>query len=300
MRRETIKPFLKWAGGKTQLLPELTARLPEDFAWTVRVYAEPFVGGGAFLFHLLSKGIRPERIVVNDANPDLANAWRVVQRFPEPLLESLSRFESAYHALPDEASRRAFYLGVRCAFNAGRTENGAVDVARASELFFLNKTCFNGLYRVNAKGLFNVPFGKYETPSICDGSAIRSASAALAGAEILSGDFEDAVKDVGPDWFVYFDPPYRPISATSFFCDYTRDGFGDAEQRRLAALCRKLDAVGARWLLSNSDAPDGFFDDLYRGFAIDRVHAARAINAKGSGRGKIREIIVSNAKGNRT
>jgi DNA adenine methylase len=290
------KPFLKWVGGKTQLLPELEARLPADFARSVRVYAEPFVGGGALLFHLLSKGLRPERIVVNDSNPDLANAWRVVQRHADGLVEALARFETDYHGLPDESAKRSFYLGVRCSFNAGRADTGSADVARAAELLFLNRTCFNGLYRVNAKGWFNVPFGKYANPSICDEPTIRAASAALTGAEILCVDFAEAVKHAGPGWFVYFDPPYRPISATSAFCDYTQGGFGDEEQRRLADVCRALDESGVRWLLSNSDPPDGFFDGLYRGFRIDRVRAARAINSKGDGRGKISEIIVSNGK----
>lgn len=290
------RPFLKWVGGKTQLLPELFSRLPHDFATNVRVYAEPFVGGGAFLFHLLAQGVRPERLVINDSNPDLVNAWRVVQRHADYLVESLSRLETDYRALADEDAKRSFYLGVRCAFNAGSTSGNLIDVARAAELIFLNKTCFNGLYRVNARGTFNVPFGKYDNPSICDESAIRAASAALDGAEILCADFAEAVKYADSGWFVYFDPPYRPISLTSAFCDYTQGGFGDEEQRRLADVCKTLDESGARWLLSNSDQPDGFFDELYRGFQIDRVRAARSINSKGDGRGKVSEIIVSNVK----
>ena len=288
------KPFLKWVGGKTQLLPELMARLPHDFASTVKVYAEPFVGGGALLFHLISKGLRPERIVINDSNPELANVWRVVQRYSDILVEKLARLEADYLALAGEDAKRAFYLDIRSAFNKGRLADPLPDVSRAAEMIFLNKTCFNGLYRVNAKGLFNVPFGKYVSPAICDKATIRDASVALDGVEILCGDFADAVADAGHGWFIYFDPPYRPISETSAFCDYTLGGFGDAEQRRLAELCHDLDAKGARWLLSNSEARDGFFDDLYRGFRCERVYASRAINSKGNGRGKIREIVVSN------
>ena len=299
MKRDSSKgpkPFLKWVGGKTQLLPELEAHLPDDFAQTVRVYAEPFAGGGAFLFHLLSRGLRPERIVINDSNPDLTNAWRVVQRNPGGLVESLKRFESDYQKLPDQTAKRSFYTGVRCSYNAGRSSDLSEDVARAAELIFLNKTCFNGLYRVNSKGLFNVPFGKNANPAICDEPTIRAASAALVGVEILCADFVEVVKHAGPGWFVYFDPPYRPISATSAFCDYTQGGFGDEAQKRLADVCKSLDESGARWLLSNSDPPDGFFDELYRGFRIDHVQATRAINSKGDGRGKISEIIVSNGK----
>ena len=302
MKRDSSKgpkPFLKWVGGKTQLLPELEARLPDDFALTVRVYAEPFVGGGALLFHLLSKGLRPERIVVNDSNPDLANAWRVVQRHADALFEALARFETDYRGLPDESAKRSFYLGVRCSFNAGTSTTESEDVARAAELFFLNRTCFNGLYRVNAKGLFNVPFGKYANPTICDEETIRVASLALEGVEILSRDFADAVADAAPDWFVYFDPPYRPLSSTSSFCDYTQGGFDDDEQRRLASLCRSLDAKGARWLLSNSDPKgtnpdDTFFDELYAGFEIRGVRASRMLNANPEKRGKLGELLISN------
>lgn len=302
MKRDSSKgpkPFLKWVGGKTQLLPELEARLPDDFARTVRVYAEPFVGGGALLFHLLSRGLRPERIVVNDSNPNLANAWRVVQRHADALVEALERFETDYRGLPDESSKRSFFLGVRCSYNSGTSTTESEDVARAAELFFLNRTCFNGLYRVNAKGLFNVPFGKYANPTICDEETIRVASLALEGVEILSRDFADAVADAGPDWFVYFDPPYRPLSSTSSFCDYTQGGFDDDEQRRLARLCRSLDAKGARWLLSNSDPKgtnpdDTFFDELYAGFEIRGVRASRMLNANPEKRGKLGELLISN------
>ena len=290
------RPFLKWVGGKTQLLPELEARLPQNFAETVRVYAEPFVGGGALLFHLLSKGLRPERVIVNDSNPDLANAYRVVKEYSDDLLEALSRFDTEYRDCKSEAEQRSFFIGVRCAFNAGKISwTTTPSVERAAELLFLNKTCFNGLYRVNAKGLFNVPHGKYVDPSICDTSAIQACSIALSDVEIMSADFAEAVTGADRGWFVYFDPPYRPISATSAFRDYTQGGFDDSEQRRLAALCRKLDQCGARWLQSNSDAGDGFFDDLYHGFQIDRVLASRAINSKGTGRGKISEVLIRNA-----
>ena len=300
MKRESSKapkPFLKWVGGKTQLLPELEARLPSDFTETVRVYAEPFVGGGALLFRVLSRPNRLERIIVNDSNHELANAWRVVQAEPDALIDRLSRLQAEYASFTDEGGRKNFYLGVRSAFNARPFHRTHPDAGRAALLLFLNRTCFNGLYRVNAKGLFNVPFGKYIHPSICDEPSIRAASAALTGIEILSGDYSEAVANAGHGWFVYFDPPYRPISATAAFCDYTQGGFDDAEQRRLAECCRRLDEEGARWMLSNSDAADGFFDRLYRGFRIDRVQAARAINAKGDGRGKVSEIIVRNVRG---
>lgn len=295
-KQQQAKPFLKWVGGKTQLLPELEARLPEDFARTVRVYAETFVGGGALLFRLLSKGLRPERVVINDSNTDLANAWRVVQTRADDLLDELSRLAKEYRKLDGELARQAFYLGIRSCYNMRPPAVQEPNVGRAAQLIFLNRTCFNGLYRVNSRGAFNVPFGRYDNPGICDESTIWAASQALSGIEILSGDFAVAVERADSGWFVYFDPPYRPISTTSAFCDYTQGGFSDAEQRRLAAVCRQLDAAGARWMLSNSDSPDGFFDELYKGFQIDRVQAGRAINAKGSGRGKISELIVTNSR----
>ena len=293
-KKQQAKPFLKWVGGKTQLLPELEAHLPVDFAQTVRVYAETFVGGGALLFRLLSTGLRPDRFIVNDSNPDLANAWRVVQSRADDVLDELAKLAKAYRKLTGESEKQAFYLGVRSCYNMQRQPGVKLDVGRAAQLIFLNRTCYNGLYRVNSRGEFNVPFGRYENPCICDEDTIWAATQALSGIEILSGDFASAVESADSGWFVYFDPPYRPISATSAFCDYTQGGFGDAEQRRLAAVCRQLDGAGARWMLSNSDSPDGFFDELYRGFRIDRVQAGRAINSKGTGRGKISELIVTN------
>ncbi len=293
------KPFLKWVGGKTQLLPELERRLPTDFAEKIRVYVEPFVGGGALLFRILSRPNRLTRVIVNDSNPDLANAWRVVRESSETLIEALLRLQSEFRKLTDEDGRKAFFLGVREAFNAGRAHSGTPDVGRAAQLMFLNRTCFNGLYRVNGKGLFNVPFGRYVNPSICDEENLRAVSVALKKVEIVSGDFSNVVREANEGWFVYFDPPYRPISSTSAFCDYTQGGFDDAEQRRLADCCRRLDVAGCQWMLSNSDPPDGFFDELYRGFLIERVQAARSINSKASGRGKISEIIVTNGRDGR-
>ena len=293
------KPFLKWVGGKTQLLPELEARLPPDFAETVRVYAEPFVGGGALLFHLLSKGIRPERIVINDSNPDLANAYRTVQANVDELIVALDGLQTNYRAQANEDGRRAFFLSVREAYNNGISERAANPVKRTAQLLFLNRTCFNGLYRVNAKGAFNVPFGRYSNPRICDSDTLHADSVALAGVEIAAGDFSNAIVHADAGWFVYFDPPYRPLSATSSFCDYTQGGFDDREQRRLADVCRTLDRNGARWLLSNSDPKgvnpsDTFFDELYSGFEIRGVMASRMLNANPEIRGKLGELLISN------
>lgn len=293
------KPFLKWVGGKSQLLPELEARLPDDFSHTVRVYAEPFVGGGALLFHLLSKGLLPERIIINDSNVDLANAYRVVQSSVDDLIEELDQLQTEYRQYPDEIARREFYLSIRSDYNAGIMDRIGNPVRRTAQLIFLNRTCFNGLYRVNAKGLFNVPFGRYTNPRICDEATLREVSVVLAEVEIRDGDFANAVAKADFEWFVYFDPPYRPLSLTSSFCDYTQGGFGDAEQRRLASVCRDLHTRGARWLLSNSDPKgtnpaDTFFDDLYAGFDIRSVQASRILNANPEKRGKLGELLISN------
>lgn len=302
MKRELPKgpkPFLKWVGGKTQLLPELDARLPEDFVRTVRVYAEPFVGGGALLFHLLAKGLRPERVVINDSNADLANAYRVIQSQTGKLIDTLERLQEDYRARSNEDGRRAFYLAVRDAYNNGLADRADNPVRRTAQLLFLNRTCFNGLYRVNAKGAFNVPFGRYENPRICAPETLFADAKALSGVEILTGDFADALSSADAGWFVYFDPPYRPLSATSSFCDYTQGGFDDREQRRLAAVCRDLDKKGVRWLLSNSDPKgknpdDNFFGNLYAGFDIRGVRAARVLNANPEKRGKLGELLISN------
>ena len=302
MKRYTTngpKPFLKWVGGKTQLLPALEARLPFGFFRSVRVYAEPFVGGGAFLFRLLGMGMRPERVIINDSNRDLANAYRAVRDHAEDLVAELDALQSAYRAQADEAARKEFFLRIRSEYNQGSAERDSALVRRTTRLLFLNRTCFNGLYRVNARGKFNVPFGRYVQPRICDAETIRADAAALAGTEILDGDYADALAEAGHGWFVYLDPPYRPLSRTSSFCDYTQGGFDDNEQRRLAAVCRELDARGARWLLSNSDPKgtdpnDSFFEDLYAGFDIRGVRASRMLNADPTKRGKLGELLISN------
>jgi len=296
--KQGAKPFLKWVGGKTQLLPELEMRLPKDFVKTVRVYAEPFVGGGALLFHLLSKGLRPERVIINDSNPDLANAYRVVQSNAAELISELEHLQSEYRER-DETSRREFFLAIREAYNRSVSNREANPVRRTAQFLFLNRTCFNGLYRVNAKGEFNVPFGRYANPRICDPQTILEDSQALSKVEILSGDFADSLSGADKSWFVYFDPPYRPLSSTSSFCDYTQSGFDDEEQKRLGTVCRKLDYAGVRWLLSNSDPKetnpnDPFFDMLYEGFDIRRVWASRMLNANPEKRGKLGELLISN------
>lgn len=292
------KPFVKWAGGKGQLLEQLFALLPKDLSERKHlVYAEPFVGGGAMLFFMLSRFPNIERAVVNDLNQDLVATYRTVRNQPNELIAALEEMQHAFYGKTTEDARKEYFLEKRVQYN--RHDNG--DVETAALFIFLNRTCFNGLYRVNAKGLYNVPFGKAVHPLICDADTIRADSVLLQKVEILNGDFEGVEKKVGGGAFYYFDPPYRPLTTTASFTAYSKDGFGDDQQRRLAAFCRRLDAAGCQWLLSNSDPhnvdpKDMFFEEIFKGFEINRVSASRMINSKSDGRGKITELAIRNYK----
>ncbi|MGN0833303.1 MAG: DNA adenine methylase [Kiritimatiellia bacterium] len=292
------KPFVKWAGGKGQLLEQLFALLPKDLSERKHlVYAEPFVGGGAMLFFMLSRFQNIESAVVADVNRDLITAYRTVRNQPNELISALEEMQNEFYGKATEDARKEYFLEKREQYN--HHDNG--DVETAALFIFLNRTCFNGLYRVNAKGLYNVPFGKATRPLICDADAIRADSALLQKVEILNCDFEGVEKRVGGRAFYYFDPPYRPLTTTAGFTAYSKDGFGDDQQRRLAAFCRRLDASGCQWLLSNSDPHnadprDMFFEELFKGFDINRVSANRMINSKSDGRGKITELAIRNYK----
>lgn len=290
------KPFVKWAGGKGQLLEQLDALLPEDFGQRKDlVYVEPFVGGGAMLFHMLAKYPNIKSAVINDANTELVNAYEIVRNRPEDLINRLSAIHNEFSGLDSEASRREMYLECREKFNCRK----GCKLERASLFIFLNKTCYNGLYRVNSKGEFNVPFGKSKAPKIFNADNIRALSEALRKVTILKGDFADVMSSVKGNAFFYFDPPYRPLSQSAAFTAYAKGGFNDDEQRRLSQFCRRLDSDGHQWLLSNSDPhntdpEDDFFEKLYDGFDIRRVAASRAINSKGDGRGRITELAIRN------
>ena len=292
------RPFVKWVGGKGQLLGQLSALMPKEFGNEKDVaYIEPFVGGGAMLFHVLSSYANVTRAVINDLNPALITTYRIVRDKPEDLIERLQECQARFRLCASEESRKKFYLTERDIYN----KHGLSDVDLAALFIFLNRTCFNGLYRVNSKGLFNVPFGKSVNPRICDADMIRNDSSLLQNVEILLGDFEDVVKAVKGKAFFYFDPPYRPLTQTASFTAYDKNGFGDDQQKRLANFCRRLDAAGHRWLLSNSDPhnvnpSDHFFEDAYAGFDIHRVSASRMINSNADGRGKITELTIRNYK----
>ncbi len=303
-KKDKPKPFLKWAGGKTQLLSELESHLPEKIrrAGVIDCYLEPFVGGGAFFFYLKSRYKVPKAYLI-DNNPDLILAYNVVKREPEKLIERLLHFEKKYTKQKEQA-RTSFYYEIREKYN-GQRLNFDYDtfsgkwIERAAYLIFLNKTCFNGLYRLNARGDFNVPHGRYKNPGICNAENIRAVSEALANTHLICADFSKCRDYVQKDSLVYFDPPYRPISITSNFTGYTKTGFPDSEQLRLAALCRELADRGVYVLLSNSDSAnegrkDKFFDKIYSGFNIERVLANRMINCNGQKRGRIQELLIAN------
>jgi DNA adenine methylase len=292
------RPFLKWAGGKTQLLEALSRRIPRELAdGGISTFVEPFLGGGAVFFHFNSR-FSFEKCQLFDVNDELVLAYRVVKRDTGDLIECLATLEKDYLAR-DEEGRKALFYAVRDEFNRARPRinfkrYSRAWVPRACQLVFLNRTCYNGLFRVNSRGGFNVPFGRYRRPKVLDADLLRADAELLENATIHCGDFANSSRYIGKDSFVYFDPPYRPLSPTAAFTQYSAGGFGDREQRRLASFFAKCDAKGARLMLSNSDPSDGFFDELYAAYHIDRVPARRAINSDATRRGEISEIIVTN------
>lgn len=293
------KPFLKWAGGKGQLLSQLDEHLPADLHKQAFTYIEPFVGGGAMLFYMLRKFPNITHAVINDINSHLVTAYRVIKDLPNELIHRLSALEHDYNSLSDEEEKRGFFINVRTIFNDSPLD----DVDRTKYLIFLNRTCFNGLYRVNAKGKFNVPFGRYLHPTICNSETIKADSEVLnrVNVTILNGDFERTIDEMGDGLnFVYFDPPYRPLNATSSFNSYAKEDFNDDEQIRLRDFCARInERPNVRWMLSNADCSaknpeDTFFEDIYADFHIHRVYASRAINANPSKRGKLTELLIKN------
>jgi DNA adenine methylase len=292
------KPFLKWAGGKGQLLPAIESALPKDIASRKELtYIEPFIGSGAVLFWFLKRFPQVTKAVINDINPDLYKAYSIIRNDPHSLIQWLSKTQDDYYQLKEEEDRKQFFLEQRERFNT-RTLG---DVENTGLLIFLNRTCFNGLYRVNSKGRFNVPFGRYDKPKICDAATILTDSQLLQKVVILQGDYEETLSHAGEKSFFYFDPPYKPISKTASFNAYAAEVFDDVQQERLKNFCIKLNALGFQWLLSNSDVKNTdednhFFEDLYNhpGFRIKRVKAKRNINSVSSRRGEINELLIAN------
>lgn len=292
----TLKPFVKWVGGKSQLVEQIEKMLPKAGEKVLTKYAEPMVGGGALFFSILSK-YDFEELYISDINAELINAYQAVKNDVDNLIAKLNEMQMSFLPM-DENGRKYFYYTVRERFNSTiLTEETATE--KAAQFIFLNKTCFNGLYRVNRKGQFNVPMGAYKNPTICDDENLRNIHEALQNVTIVCGDYSLSKSFIDKDTFVYLDPPYRPISETSGFTAYNTDVFDDNEQIRLAKFIDEINLSGAKIVLSNSDPKnvneeDNFFDDLYKNYKINRVEASRAINSKGDKRGKINELLICN------
>lgn len=269
-----IQPFLKWAGGKRQLLKEIDKYIPLK----ISTYYEPFLGGGALLFNL-----QPKKAIVNDSNYELINAYKVIRDNVEELIQDLEKHKNTSE----------YFYELRAKDRTSEYSNLS-NIERASRLIYLNKTCFNGLFRVNSQGEFNTPYGNYKNPNIVNEFVLRAVNSYLNKNDIkfLNGDFEDSLKNIRKGAFVYFDPPYMPISDSSSFTGYTLDGFGTEDQIRLKNLCDKLNERGIKFLLSNSTAP--MILELYKDYKIVYVDAKRNINSIGNKRGEIKEILVMN------
>lgn len=297
------RPFLKWAGGKTQLLDALEKRLPEEIrTGKITRFVEPFIGGGAVFFYL-NRHFSFEQCDICDVNKELILSYRVIQNSVQELIEELENLKSAYYSRAGEMQEQMYYE-VRNDFNQNLTridfdEYNDAWIERTAQIIFLNRTCFNGLFRVNRRGEFNVPFGGYKKPDILNEENLHTVSTLLKKTRIQLGDFTTCLEQVDDRTFVYFDPPYRPLKRSSSFTSYSKDGFSDADQERLAGFFRKLDERGAKVMLSNSDPKnenpqDTFFDSLYAGYYTSRVPARRRINCKGACRGDISELVITN------
>ena len=294
---KNVKPFVKWAGGKGQLLSEIEKYYPFGDG-NITKYAEPFVGGGAVLFDILSK-YDIESVYISDINEDLINAYRVIRDEIDEIVDMLQAMQDEFIPLNDE-ERRKYYIAKRDYFNTLKVCNDeGINIAKAALMIFLNKTCFNGLFRVNRKGAFNVPMGAYKNPMICDEVNLRAVSEKLQNVIIVCGDYRDSADFIDEHTFVYFDPPYRPLTATSSFTAYTENLFNDEEQIELARFVDAMDKKGAKIVVSNSDPKnaneeDEFFDEIYASHTIRRVEASRMINRNSSARGKIKELLITN------
>ena len=295
MKTTLAKPFIKWAGGKTQLLDEVKQSLPTDLCQRTNViYIEPFVGGGAVLFWILQEYPNITHAIINDINPELICTYQTIKNSPIELIDQLEIMQMQYIRL-DAEGRKNYFLEKRRLFNSKQNSN----ITTASLFIFLNKTCFNGLYRVNSKGEFNVPHGKYTNPKICDNENLWAVSKLLQKVDILCGDFSETLKFAGENTIFYLDPPYKPLSNTSSFTSYAIGGFDDKDQVRLRDFCKQLSQQRALFVASNSDPIEKktgkpFFDQLYYQFRIKRVCAPRFINADPNNRGVVSEIMISN------
>lgn len=298
------KPFLKWAGGKSQLLTTIENSFPKKIRKSRKIdkYFEVFVGGGALYFHLMNN-YEIEESYLYDINPELILTYNVIKNNPKELIKLLSELQENYVPL-EEDERKEYYLNIRSKFNEDLKEfdfdnYSDAHVVRASQIIFMNKTCFNGLFRLNKKGEFNVPHGRYKNPLICDKKNIMAVSKTLKHTQVICGNYYDSEELIDENSLVYLDPPYRPLSKQSNFTTYAGFEFIDDDQIELGNFYKRISDKGAKAILSNSDPKnvdvnDNFFDDLYKDFKIDRVQAKRSINSNAKKRGLINEILVTN------
>jgi len=275
--KQKVKPFLKWVGGKRQLLDEFSQIFPEHDEF--EVYYEPMVGGGAVFFHL-----QPSQAVINDTNEDLIRAYKTVRDDVERIIDLLKEYKRKHS--------EDFYYEIRDKFNEKKKDGRSSDVELSAMLIYMNRTGFNGLYRVNQRGEFNVPFGSYSNPTICNEDNLKAVSKILKDTEIMCADFKEGVKNTAKGDFVYFDPPYVPVSDTANFTEYNGGGFGEKDHRRLARVFADLDKKGTKVALSNSDTE--FTKGLYSDFNIHILKAKRSINCNGGDRGSINELLITN------
>lgn len=295
---EKIRPFVKWAGGKGSLIPQLNNFYPYELKnGIIERYIEPFVGGGAVLIDILQK-YDIQEVYAFDINIDLINSYNVIKSNVEELINNLKQIEAEYLQLGQEERKNYFY-NIRNEYNNYELEENEQNIQRAAQFIYLNRTCFNGLYRVNKNGKFNVPIGSYKNPTICDEENLRQLSQLIQNVQFQHGDYSKSMEYVTENTFVYFDPPYRPLNVTSGFTSYTKEDFNDENQRELARFYGELNVRNAKLMLSNSNPKninkeDTFFDNIYQGFNINQIQASRMINANSNGRGKISEILVTN------
>lgn len=292
-----VKPFIKWAGGKSQLLNEIRRAYPNGLGNTVTKYAEPFVGGGAVLFDVLNS-YQFEAVYISDINRELINTYTAIKDNVTGLTTLLNKMQEQYSPA-DMEQRKLYFYDKRTRFNELIAQESITsDSVECAALFiFLNKTCFNGLYRVNSRGLYNVPMGVYKNPFICDADNLESISQKLKNVTILCDDYKKSESFIDEHTFAYFDPPYRPLTETASFTSYTSGGFDDAAQTELAEFIHKITKLNAKVVVSNSDPKnvnkdDNFFDELYGQHQISRVKAVRMINSNGNARGEINELLI--------
>ena len=296
--KNKIKPFLKWAGGKGNLLEQINNYYPTELKdGEIDCYIEPFVGGGAVLIDIL-QNYKVKKAYAFDINLDLINSYIVIKNNVKELISNLKEIEQEYLNLNEE-NRKEYYYNIRKEYNSYRLQNQEISVKKATEFIFLNKTCFNGLYRVNKSGDFNVPMGNYKNPTICDSKNLKDLSKLIKNVQFTYGDYKESEKYISTNTFMYFDPPYRPLNVTSGFTSYTKEDFDDNNQKELALFYKELDENNVKLMLSNSNPKntnknDNFFVDIYKGFNLNEVSAKRMINADSTGRGEISELLITN------